>query len=292
MAASGARLTAARGRRATRPGLRRLEFGLHHLTLAIFCLWILYPLLGVVELALVPNGSSLTSIEVPHSLTTDTIVRSWHFAHFGRALTNSAVVASTVTVGCVILSTLAGYGFAKMRFAGSGVLFYVFVLGLVVPLETYVVPLYLELRDFGLLDSRLGLIAPLLAQSLPFGVFWMRQSFRALPQSLIDAARMDGATTLEVLRHVLVPLLRPAMTTLLVLTFVGTWNDFLLSLIVISSEKMQTAPLALALFIGQRTSDVTGLAAGALIISTPVVIVFVLFQRTLIRGILAGAIKE
>lgn len=272
--------------------LRRLEVGLHHLTLAVFCLWILYPLLGVIELALVPNGSTLTSVEIPHSLTTETLVRSWKFAHFDRALGNSAIVASSVTVGCVILSTLAGYGFAKMRFAGSGILFYVFVLGLVVPLETYVVPLYLELRDLGVLDSRVGLILPLLAQSLPFGVFWMRASFRALPQSLIDAARIDGAGTLAVLRYVLVPLLRPAMTTLLVLTFVATWNDFLLSLIVISSEKMQTAPLALALFIGQRTSDTTGLAAGALIISIPVVVVFVLFQRTLIRGILAGALKE
>jgi raffinose/stachyose/melibiose transport system permease protein len=272
--------------------MRRLEVGLHHLVLGIFCLWILYPLLGVLELALFPNGSLLTSVQFPHSLTLDTVVRSWKFARFDRSLTNSAIVASSVTAGCVFLSTLAGYGFAKMRFVGSGVLFYVFVLGLVVPLETYVVPLYLELRDLGMLDSRIGLILPLLAQSLPFGVFWMRASFRALPQSLIDAARMDGASTLGVLRHVLVPLLRPAMLTLLVLTFVSTWNDFLLSLVVISSENMQTAPLSLALFIGQRTNDVTGLAAGALIISIPVVIVFVLFQRTLIRGILAGALKE
>lgn len=272
--------------------MRRLELGLHHVTLAVFCLWIIYPLVGVIELALFPNGALLTGVSLPHDLTFDTVARSWRFAHFDRALTNSAIVAASVTVGCVILSTLAGYGFAKLRFAGSGILFYVFILGLVVPLETYVVPLYFELRDLGVLDSRIGLILPLLAQSLPFGVFWMRASFRSLPQSLVDAARMDGASTFAVLRYVLVPLLAPAMTTLLVLTFVYTWNDFLLSLVVISSEPMQTAPLALALFIGQRTSDTTGLAAGALIISVPVVIVFIAFQRTLIRGILAGALKE
>jgi raffinose/stachyose/melibiose transport system permease protein len=144
----------------------------------------------------------------------------------------------------------------------------------------------------GLLDTLAGLILPLLAQSLPFGVFWMRASFRSLPQSLTEAARLDGAGTFGVLRYVLVPLLIPAMTTLLVLTFVFTWNDFLLSLVVIQSQANRTAPLSLAMFIGQRTTDVTGLAAGALIISIPVVLVFILFQRSLIRGILAGALKE
>ena len=149
----------------------------------------------------------------------------------------------------------------------------------------------IELRDFGLLDSRIGLILPLLAQSLPFGIFWMRAGFRAMPQSLVEAAWIDGASSFAVLRRILAPILRPAILTLLVLTFVFTWNDFLLSLVVITTQQHQTAPLALALFIGQRTTDVTGLAAGAVIISIPVIIVFVFFQRTLIRGILAGALK-
>jgi raffinose/stachyose/melibiose transport system permease protein len=272
--------------------VRRIEVGLRYLTLGVFLLWILYPILGVVELALVPNGQLLTGIEIPRAITFDVIARAWKFADFGTALQNSAVVAASVTVGCVVLSTLAGYGFGKMRFPGSGILFYLFILGLVVPLEAYLIPLYFELRGVGLLDSRVGLILPLLAQSLPFGVFWMRASFRSMPEALIEAARIDGAGTFAVLRYVLVPLLLPAMTTLLVLTFVSTWNDFLLSLVLISSQRMQTAPLALALFIGQRTNDTTGLAAGAVIISIPVVVVFVLFQRTLIRGILAGALKE
>ena len=119
----------------------------------------------------------------------------------------------------------------------------------------------------------------------------MRAGFRAMPQSLVEAAWIDGASSFAVLRRILAPILQPAILTLLVLTFVFTWNDFLLSLVVITTQQHQTAPLALALFIGQRTTDVTGLAAGAVIISIPVIIVFVFFQRTLIRGILAGALK-
>jgi raffinose/stachyose/melibiose transport system permease protein len=271
---------------------RNLELGLRYVVLALFVIGIVYPLLGVLELAFVPNGSQLTGVVIPNALSLDTIARAWDFGQFGQALRNSALVAGLVTIGCVTLSTLAGYGFGRMRFRGSSLLFYVFVAGLVVPLEAYLIPLYYQLRQLGLLDSIAGLVLPLLAQSLPFGVFWMRASFRSLPQALIEAARLDGAGTFAVLRYVLIPLLLPALTTLLVLTFVYTWNDFLLSLVVISSEDLRTAPLSLALFIGQRTTDVTGLAAGALIISVPVIIVFVLFQRSLIRGVLAGALKE
>jgi raffinose/stachyose/melibiose transport system permease protein len=270
---------------------RGLELLLHYLTIAIFLLWILYPLLGVLELAFLRNGASLTGIVVPRHVTLSTLTRAWNFAQFGTALGNSAIVAGSVTVGCVLLSTLAGYAFGRMRFAGSRLLFYVFILGLVIPLEAYLIPLYFELRSEGLLDSRVGLILPLLAQSLPFGIFWMRASFRSMPQSLIEAAWIDGAGSFAVLRRILAPIMRPAILTLLVLTFVFTWNDFLLSLVVITSQQNETAPLALALFIGQRTTDVTGLAAGAVIISVPVIVVFVFFQRTLVRGILAGALK-
>lgn len=272
-------------------GRRQLELVLHYLTIAIFLVWILYPMLGVLELAFLRNGANLTGIVVPTHITFTTFKRSWNFAQFGTALENSAIVAGSVTVGCVLLSTLAGYAFGKMRFAGSKTLFYVFILGLVIPLEAYLIPLYFELRGFGLLDSRIGLIMPLLAQSLPFGVFWMRAGFRSMPQSLIEAAWIDGASSFAVLRRILAPIMRPAILTLLVLTFVFTWNDFLLSLVVITTQQHQTAPLALALFIGQRTTDITGLAAGAVIISIPVIVVFVFFQRTLIRGILAGALK-
>jgi raffinose/stachyose/melibiose transport system permease protein len=271
---------------------RQLELGLRYLVLAVFAIGIIYPLVGVLELAFVPHGETLTGVEIPSALTLDTISRAWEFGQFGNALRNSAIVATSVTIGCVALSTLAGYGFGRMRFPGSSLLFYIFVAGLVVPLEAYVIPLYFQLRGYGLIDTLGGLILPLLAQSLPFGVFWMRASFRSLPQPLIEAARLDGAGTFGVLRYVLIPLLIPALLTLFVLTFVGTWNDFLLSLIVISSEEGRTAPLSLALFIGQRTRDVPGLAAGAIIISIPVIIVFILFQRSLIRGILAGALKE
>jgi raffinose/stachyose/melibiose transport system permease protein len=271
--------------------MNRVRIAVPHVAVAVFVLWIVYPLLGVLELATMPDGALLTGVVLPTSFTVDTIVRAWQFANLGTAVVNSAIVACAVTVGCVLLTTLAGFAFGRFKFRGSSVLFFVFLLGMVVPLEAYLVPLYFQLRTFGLLDTRAGLIVVLLAQSLPFGVFWMRAAFRNIPESLVEAATIDGAGSFAMLRFILVPLLRPAITTLIVLTFVSSWNDFLLSLVVISSGDNATAPLALALFVGQHNTDVTGLAAGALIISIPVVLVYVVFQRRLIQGILAGAVK-
>jgi raffinose/stachyose/melibiose transport system permease protein len=276
---------------ATEMNRGRTTVALQHLAVGVFVLWIVYPLVGVVELATLPDGALLTGIVIPRSLTFGTIVRAWQFANLGTATANSAIVASAVTAGCLLLATLAGFAFGQFRFRGSSMIFFVFLLGMVVPLEAYLVPLYYQLRTFGLLDTRAGLVAVLLAQSLPFGVFWMRAAFRNIPQSIVEAATIDGAGSFTMLRFILAPLLRPAITTLVVLTFVSTWNDFLLSLVVVSTGSNVTAPLALALFVGQRNTDVTGLAAGALLISIPVVLVYVVFQRSLIRGILAGAVK-
>jgi raffinose/stachyose/melibiose transport system permease protein len=272
--------------------MQRVELLLRYGVLAMFSLLIIYPLLGIVALAVDPRGPLLSAIQLPEAITLETLTRAWDVGRMGVTLRNSAIVAGLVALACVLLSTLAGFAFASLRFAGSNAIFYLFLIGMIMPLEAYLIPLYYQLRGAGLIDTYPGLIVPLTAMSLPFGVFWMRASCRAVPSQLVDAARIDGAGHVAVLRHVVLPLIVPALTTLLVLTFVFTWNDFLLSLVVVTSASMQTAPLGLALFIGQWSTDQAGLAAGALLISLPTLVVFLVFQRTLVRGILAGALKE
>jgi raffinose/stachyose/melibiose transport system permease protein len=154
-----------------------------------------------------------------------------------------------------------------------------------------VVPLYFDLRELELTDTYWALILPQVALSVSFGTFWMRAFFLATPRSLVEAARIDGASSWTTLWRVLVPFGRPAILTMMVLVFTWTWNEFLLALVMVSSENLRTAPLGLAFFQGQHSSDLNLLAAGAVIVATPVVLVYVLLQRHFIRGMLSGAVK-
>ena len=201
------------------------------------------------------------------------------------------IVAVAVVGISAVLSILSGYAFGMMRFRGSELLFYVFLLGLMVPMEAIIVPLYYDFRDLGLTDTYWALILPQVGTSVAFGTFWMRAFFRGVPRSLVEAARIDGASSWFTLWRVLLPLARPAVLTMTVLLFMWTWNEFLLALVMVSDESLRTAPLGLSFFQGRNTSDLTLLAAGSVIVALPVVVLYVFLQRHFIRGMLAGAVK-
>jgi raffinose/stachyose/melibiose transport system permease protein len=181
-----------------------------------------------------------------------------------------------------------------MRFRGADLLFYLLLVGLIFPYEATVIPLYYVFKDYGLTDSLWALILPQIGLSVPFGTFWMRAFFRSTPGALVEASRLDGASSLVTLWRVLLPQAWPAITTMLVLVFMWTWNEFLLALVMIQSDELRTAPLGLALFAGANrgSQDVTLTAAAAVIVALPVVIVYVFLQRSFIRGMFAGAVKE
>jgi raffinose/stachyose/melibiose transport system permease protein len=216
---------------------------------------------------------------------------AWAQGEFGSYLRTSVIVTGAVVLGASMLSSLAGYAFGTMNFAGSSVLFYVLLLGLMVPSEAIVIPLYFQLRSVDLLDTYTALILPQIAQSLAFGTFWMRAYFRSTSREVVEAARLDGAGHLRVFWSVLLPIGRPAVVTMMVLFFMWTWNEFLLPLVVIPSGDLLTAPLGLALFQGQYTAGTSLLAAGAVLVALPVVVAYLFAQRHFIRGMVDGATK-
>jgi raffinose/stachyose/melibiose transport system permease protein len=224
-------------------------------------------------------------------LTAGDFSTAWSEGHFGTYLKSSAIVAVAVVAISTLLSILAGYAFGMMRFRGEQALFYLLLLGLMVPLEATIVPLYYDLRDLGMTDTYWALILPQVGISVAFGTFWMRAFFRSVPRSLVEAARLDGASSWSTLWRVVLPLGRPAVLTMVVLVFMWTWNEFLLALVMVSDEALRTAPLGLAFFQGRNTTDEALLAAGALIVAAPVVIVYLFLQRHFIRGMLSGAVK-
>jgi len=248
-------------------------------------------------LAIYPVGLVLVKAVQPDAVGASSGVDLGNFAdawvqgEFGRYLRTSVIVTGSVVIGASLLSSLAGYAFGTMRFAGSSVLFYVLLLGLMVPSEAIVIPLYFQLRSVDLLDTYTALILPQIAQSLAFGTFWMRAYFRSTSREVVEAARLDGAGHLRVFWSVLLPMGRPAVVTMMVLFFMWTWNEFLLPLVVIPSGDLLTAPLGLALFQGQYTAGTSLLAAGAVLVALPVVVAYLFAQRHFIRGMVDGATK-
>jgi len=248
-------------------------------------------MLSILLLAFHRKSDLVTGFSIPDHLSFDTFSRAWSEGGFDHGLVNSFIVAASVALVTAVLATPAGYAFGTMRFRGSSALFYLLLIGLIFPYEATVIPLYYVFNDAGITDTLWALILPQIGLSIPFGVFWMRAFFRSTPMALVEASRLDGASSLTTLWRVLLPQAKPALTTLVVLVFMWTWNEFLLALVMVSDENLRTAPLGLAFFQGQHTSDYTLLAAGSVIVATPVVIVYVFLQRHFIRGMLAGAVK-
>ncbi|NUR06319.1 MAG: carbohydrate ABC transporter permease [Nocardioidaceae bacterium] len=265
---------------------------LTYAVLLVFTVLALVPVLQVLSAALSSPGAAGPGLRLPDGLHLENFADAWTRGQFGQYLRSSVLVSVAVVVTAAVLSTLAAYAFGTMRFPGATVLFYLFVLGLTIPEEAVVIPLYYDFRGVGLLDTYWALVLPQVAQSVAFGTFWMRTYFAGSSQALIEAARCDGATSWGVLWRVLVPSGRPAITTMLVITFMWTWNEFLLALVMVTSDSRRTVPLGLAFFQGQHSSDTALLAAGAVLVATPVVLVYLFFQRRFVEGMLSGAIKE
>lgn len=218
-------------------------------------------------------------------------IQAWQQAHFDWYFRNSLLVTATVVGVSCFLSALAGFAFGQLRFRFQALFFLLFLLGLMVPQEAYIIPLYYLLRRLNLLNTYWALILPQIGMSVCFGVFWMRGFFAAVPHELVDAAKVDGCNTWQLFWKVMLPNAWAAITTMAVLFFVWTWNDFLLALVTITSDQLRTLPLGLALFQGRYSTNVPLVAAGAVIATLPTLLFYFLLQRQFTQGITAGSVQ-
>ncbi|MGH3385721.1 MAG: carbohydrate ABC transporter permease [Nocardioidaceae bacterium] len=257
-----------------------------YLVLGLAAVLALYPMLLILVTALSPD-----QVGASGGLHVENFGTAWEQGNFGTYIKNSVLVSATVVLLSAALASLAGYAFGTMQFRGSSVLFYLLLLGLMVPSEAVVIPLYYDLKALNLTDSYFSLVFPQVAQSLAFGTFWMRAHFRSASREVVEAARVDGAGHGRIFWSILLPMGRPALMTMVLLVFMWTWNEFLLPLVMITDESLRTAPLGLSNFQGQYTSGTALLAAGAVLVALPVVVVFLFTQRHFIRGMVEGAVK-
>ena len=226
---------------------------------------------------------------IPGSLHLDGWATVFGDSDFPRWFVNSTIVSLVTVVANLVFCSLAGYAFARMRFRGSTVLFLLILFTLVIPFQLTMIPTFIIMDKLGLADTLAALISPTLVT--PLGVFLMRQFFVNLPREVEEAARIDGCSRLGVLRHVALPLAVPALSTLAALTFLLVWNELLWPLIVISSDANATLPLGLTTFQGQHTQDFSAVMAGNVITVLPVLLAFLLAQRTFIQSLTSSAVK-
>jgi multiple sugar transport system permease protein len=227
---------------------------------------------------------------IPTHFRFQNYVDAFEAAPFGKFYLNSLFVAASVTIGQLITCSMAAYAFARLRFRGRDILFYIFLGTMMIPANVTMIPTYMVLSWLGWIDSLQALIVPGLASA--FGTFLLRQFFMTIPRELEEAAFIDGASKWQVLTRVIIPLSKPALATLAIFTFMGVFNDFIWSLIVINSEELKTVQLGLATFRDKYLTQWDLLMAGSVTATLPILIVFFIAQKYFIQGITLSGLKE
>ena len=263
-----------------------------HAALVIGAIVTLVPLAWMASASLMPTGeaSMFPPRFVPSHATLVHYRELFERLNLGRSFLNSALIATSATALCLFLTSLAGYAFARLRFAGRDRLFRSLLAGMVIPAQVAMLPLFLLLKAMGLVNTYWGVLIPYLAPI--FGIFMVRQYALSLPQDYLDAARVDGASELRIYWSVVLPLCRPILVTLALFVFMGTWNDFMWPLIELTDDRLYTLPVALANLSGEHAQDTELMMAGSVLTVMPVLLLFLTLQRHYIEGIMMGGVKE
>lgn len=260
--------------------------------LGLIALTTLAPVLWMVSASVMSPGEAGTFPPplLPKHVTFEHYIALTQRLSMLRYFFNSFVIAATVTVVSTVLNSMAGFAFAKYQFGGRDRLFGALLSGMVVPAQVTMLPLFLMLKTMGLVNTYAGAIIPGLASI--FGIFLIRQFVLAIPDSLIEAARIDGGSEFRIYRTVILPLCKPILFTLALFTFMGTWNDFMWPLIIMTDQTNYTLQVGLANLSGEHVLDLELMMAGSVITIIPVLVLFLAFQKHYVRGIMVGGVKE
>jgi multiple sugar transport system permease protein len=260
-------------------------------TLAVIAVLTLMPLAWMVSASFMAPGeaSRFPPPLLPQTPTLQNYHELFTTVGIGRQFVNSVAMALGATILSLAFNVAAGYAFAKLRFAGRDRLFRTLLGALVIPAQVTMMPLFLMLERMGLVNTLPGVLVPWLASV--FGIFLVRQYALSIPDELLEAARIDGASEWRIFRDVILPLLKPVLVTLALLSFLGAWNDFMWPLIVLSDRDLQTLPVALAALSREHVSDTELMMAGAVVTVLPVLMLFLALQRYYMQGLLVGSVK-
>lgn len=249
------------------------------------------PLLSMLSAALQPQGTIPQGLSWPADPQWHNFIDAWNVANITTLLGSSILIVLGVVPAVMLISTMAAYALVVLKIPLGKIFFVLLLVGLTLPFEVTIVPLYQQLQDMGLLNNRVGLSLALVGLNMPFAIYWMRAHFLTVPEELSEAAGMDGAGPLRAFRLIHVPLAGPALASLGLLTFLSTWNQFLLAIVLIDDPNKRTMAGALQSFVGKYSTDLVLLNAGSVLLMAPTIIVFLILQRHFVKALLQGATK-
>lgn len=251
----------------------------------------LFPFVLMISTSLRTGGGLVTQLHdlIPREVTLQNYYDVWVADNFGRYFVNSSLVTFIVVAGNVLLDSMVAYALSRKRFRGAGVILALILARMMIPVQVLMIPIFILIQRIGLYDSLAALILPSLVEG--FGIFLMKQYFDGIPLTLDEAARIDGASDLQIFWRILMPLSRPAIAVVIINTALSSWNEFLMPLILTSSADNRTLTLGLALYSGRFGVDYVHQMAAAALSAIPIVILFLIFQRHIIAGLTKGAVK-
>lgn len=277
-------------RRPPTPRIVARETG-RYVLLLLACVVVLFPIFWIVLNALKPGVGAAQPFAWPTGLTLDNIVRAWTSGQFDQYIGNSLIYCTTIVGGILVFSSLGGYAFGALRFRGSKAIFVVYLVGLMIPFQAVMIPEYVLVRDLGILGTRWGFILPAASFGLALGTFLMRSFFRGIPLEIFESARMDGANEFRVFARIALPLAGPGIATLAIIQFIWIWKAYLMPLVLVQRAELRPVSLGLMYFSSQYTVDVELIAAGISLMTIPMIVIFVFFQRHITNAFVQGALK-
>jgi ABC-type glycerol-3-phosphate transport system permease component len=272
----------------------RFPFGKSFATFVLlpFCVLMAFPFVWMLLTSVRQANTIFGGSIFPRKFTIAGYRTAWTSIQFPLHFWNSVWITSVTVIGVLIFATLSGYAFAKLDFPFRNTLFVLLLTTLMMPSTALIIPLYLQLKAFGLLDTQVGLLILYISGSAPFAMLLMRAFFQTLPDELIEAARVDGGSEFTIFRRVILPLTRPGIATVVIFQFLQTWNEFLIANTVLrNTDALPLQPVLFSL-MGQYSTDWPALTAGLTLSVIPVVVVYVRMQRQFVAGMMLGAVKS
>ncbi len=251
----------------------------------------LAPIIWVISLSLRSKKTAFTALFFTRDLHFENYLITWTTFHIGKLFLNSAIITAASVAVILAISSLAAYAFCRLRYRGSEFFFYLILLGMMIPPAAVVIPLFLIMKNLGLYNTHLALILAYIAFGLPIAVLIFRGFFLSVPGELIEASRIDGSPETRTFLSVIMPLSTPAIATVVVFSFMQNWNEFLLALVLLKDKLLYTLPVGMANLVGQWDSPWQLIAAGVVIASVPIFLVYIMIQDLYVKGLTAGALK-
>ncbi|MHB8279132.1 MAG: carbohydrate ABC transporter permease [Candidatus Humimicrobiaceae bacterium] len=262
---------------------------LRWLFLSVFVVYSLIPMVIVIFTSLKTPGEMFVNvIAPPKSFYFGNYINVWIGTQFWRFFINSLIISIPTVIIVVACSIFAGFAFAKLKFFGKNVIFFIFLIGLVLPIPSIMIPIYINLAKMGLLNTYIGVILTQVAIDLPFGIFLMRSFFADIPEDILESARMDGASEFTVIGKMILPLARPVIGALILIEFMWAWQSYLVPLFIITKDSAKPLTVAMSIFISRYSTSYTNIAAAAVIVFIPMALVFLFTQRKFMEGLTMG----